>query len=91
MRSDPCCRSTTYTRTSASRHRSHDSYPQITDIGFAYFIDALSKFLLRSVTISLGTSEMCTTINISDAMIKKLARWLKSLDSLVEFELNLKK
>jgi len=34
---------------------------------------------------------MCTTINISDAMIKKLTRWLKTLDSLTIFELNLKK
>jgi len=66
------------------------NYPQITDLGFTCFIDAISKFSLKSLTISLGTSELSTTVNITDDMVKRLARMLKSSHELVELELNLK-
>lgn len=72
-------------------HADFGNYPLITDAGFGAFLDALSKFDLKSMTICLGTSEISATTNITDQLTQKLARLLPNLPNLDSFELNLKK
>lgn len=68
------------------------NYPRITDIGFSHFIDSVSDFPIKSLTISLGTSEVCASTNITDDIIKRTCRMLrKSQNSVREIEINLKK
>lgn len=67
------------------------SYPTITDFGLITFVDALDKFDLKSLTISVATPELATTNNISDSVVKKLCRVLKKKTRLVHLELNVKK
>lgn len=59
-------------------------------MGFMHFVDALSKFPLTSISMSFGTTETSTTINISDEMVKKLCRMLSGLTGLKDLELNFK-
>lgn len=68
------------------------NYPRITDIGFSHFIDSVSDFPIKSLTISLGTSEICASTNITDEIIKRTCRMLrKNRESTREIEINLKK
>jgi hypothetical protein len=68
------------------------NYPRITDIGFSHFIDSVSDFPIKSLTISLGTSEICASTNITDEIVKRTCRMLrKSKGTMKEVELNLKK
>lgn len=53
-----------------------------------YLVDALSNFNLISIILSFGTAETSTTINISDEMVKKLCRLVKSRTELKELDLN---
>lgn len=68
------------------------NYPRITDIGFSHFIDSVSDFPIKSLTISLGTSEICASTNITDDIIKRTCRLLrKNRETTREIEINLKK
>ena len=50
----------------------------------------MKKFQLKSLLISLSTTETSTTINITDEIVKRLCEVVDNVKSLISLEINLK-